>query len=102
MITEAYIRMAHVLAQVEHWKTQITRAIEALDNETNRLSSMDIFIDPTEDKRSGQRSCRYYLVDHSSCSIAFLRQIDTAVVGLPDVRSIIHLGASSTEPYSLF
>ncbi|KAF8610462.1 hypothetical protein BDV93DRAFT_601466 [Ceratobasidium sp. AG-I] len=91
VITEAYIRIAHVLAQVEHWKTQITRVIEALDNETTRLSSMDIFIDPTEDRRSGQRSCSYYLVDHSSCSIAFLRQVDTASVGLPDVRSIIHL-----------
>ncbi|CAE6478918.1 unnamed protein product [Rhizoctonia solani] len=52
---------------------------------------MDIYINPTSDPQTGQKIGAYYLVNHCKHSIAFLRQVDTRSIGLPDVRSTIHL-----------
>lgn len=86
--------MGPILAQVEHWHAQIAETLQSLDSSENQLSTMDLYIDPLQDPQTGQKTCTYYLVDHSKCTIAFLRKVDTSSVGLPDVRSNIHLGAS--------
>jgi hypothetical protein len=91
VITDAYIRIPLLLAQVEYWHVQLSQALRSLDS-TGQLSSMDIYIDPLQDPQTGQKTCAYYLIDHTRCTIAFLRVVDTSSVGLPEVRSTIHLG----------
>ncbi|KAB5593709.1 hypothetical protein CTheo_2892 [Ceratobasidium theobromae] len=91
VITDAYIRIPALLAQVEFWHAQISQALQFIDNIDNQLSTMDIYIDPLQDPRTGQKKCAYYLVDHTRCTLAFLRRVETSTIGLPDVRSTIHL-----------
>ncbi|KDN51639.1 hypothetical protein RSAG8_00185, partial [Rhizoctonia solani AG-8 WAC10335] len=91
VITDAYIRMPAILSRIEIYYTQISRVLRSLDSTELMLSTMDIYIDPTCDPQTGQKIGAYYLVDHCRHSIAFLRQVDTRGVGLPDVRSTIHL-----------
>jgi hypothetical protein len=93
-VTDAYIRAAETLCLVETYYGQIRRVIESLDVESteHEFSTMDIYIDPMCDPQTGQRIGAYYLVDHYKQSIAFLRRVNTATVGLPDTRSSIHLG----------
>ncbi|CAE6484529.1 unnamed protein product [Rhizoctonia solani] len=93
VITDAYIRMPDILSRVETYYGQINRVIESLDLDSIELelSTMDIYIDPICDPETGHKVGTYYLVDHYRQSIAFLRQVNTGDVGLPDVRSNIHL-----------
>ncbi|CAE6454937.1 unnamed protein product [Rhizoctonia solani] len=91
VITDASIRTPTILSQMETYYTEISRAIRSFDSTELMFSTMDIYIDPTCDPQTGQKIGAYYLVDHRRHTIAFLRQVDTGSVGLPDVRSTIHL-----------
>ncbi|CAE6519821.1 unnamed protein product [Rhizoctonia solani] len=91
IITDAYIRTPAILSRIETYYTQISGVLGSLDSTEYQLSKMDIYIDPTCDPQTGQKICAYYLVDHCRHSIAFLRQVDTGIVGLPDARNTIHL-----------
>ncbi|KAJ1310055.1 hypothetical protein OPQ81_006807 [Rhizoctonia solani] len=91
VITDAYMRTAAIQSRVETYYTQILPVLQSLDGTELMLSTTDIYIYPTYDPQTGQKIGTYYLVDHSKHSIAFLRQVDTRAIGLPDVRNNIHL-----------
>ncbi|CAE6472793.1 unnamed protein product [Rhizoctonia solani] len=91
VVTDAYIRIPAILSTLEVYYAQIAQVLQSLDSTELMLSTMDIYINPTCDPQTGQRIGMYYLVDHRRHSIAFLRPIDTGGIGLPDVRSTIHL-----------
>ncbi|CCO26350.1 hypothetical protein BN14_00373 [Rhizoctonia solani AG-1 IB] len=104
VITDAYIRTPDLLSQVEAHYTQISALLKSIDSTGEMFSSMDIYIDPICDPQTGQRIGAYYLVDHNRHSIAFLREVNTATIGLPDVRSSVHLdnisSDGSTSPFT--
>ncbi|KAH7340602.1 hypothetical protein B0J17DRAFT_326372 [Rhizoctonia solani] len=91
VITDAYIRLPAILSRIEAYYAQISWVLESLDSTELMFSKMDIYIDPTCDPQTGQKVGMYYLVDHRRHSIAFLREVNTGAIGLPDVRSTIHL-----------
>ncbi|KAG8769231.1 hypothetical protein FRC12_005088 [Ceratobasidium sp. 428] len=91
IITDEYIRFPHILTRVQACHDQITEAIQTHGDSVSRLLEMDVYIELTDGHSSSQESCNYYLVDHSRQIICFLREVDTSIIGLPDVRSNIHL-----------
>jgi len=91
IITDAYVRFPHILTRVQACYAQFAEAILTHDDSVNRLTTMDIYIEPTQVHLPGQESCNYYLADHSTQTICFLRQVDTSAIGLPDVRNNVHL-----------
>ncbi|CAE6463211.1 unnamed protein product [Rhizoctonia solani] len=91
VITGAYIRIPAILSRVETYYTQISWVLRSIDSTELMFSTMDICIDLTSDPQTGQKIGTYYLVDHRKHSIAFLREVNTGAIGLPDVRSTIHL-----------
>ncbi|CAE6431043.1 unnamed protein product [Rhizoctonia solani] len=94
IFTESNITEAHILNRLIKW----ARILESLMNQSSG-SDYDIVLRVSEDEGDGMGTCHYYLVDHTSKVIFWLREVSTSALGLSDVRSPTHLKLLLSEQY---
>ncbi|KAG8720556.1 hypothetical protein FRC09_009376 [Ceratobasidium sp. 395] len=91
IVTEMYIRHNGVLDQLMTWHSVF---VTLRDQVLPEAEAFDVFLDC-----SSEGTCRYYLIDHASKTICWLRRRTTSDLGVSDVRNVLHLRALLNEEY---
>ncbi|KAF8594937.1 hypothetical protein BDV93DRAFT_611647 [Ceratobasidium sp. AG-I] len=93
LVTEAFIQHAIILERINYWYNLIIPYLDALEQ------TFDIFLDVMETMGEAMGLCSYYVVDYAAQSVFWLRDISTSDLGLPDVRSTVHLKHLLSEQF---
>jgi len=91
IVTEVYIRHPGQLGHIMEWYNIFV----ALRNHVMPgASAFDVYLDC-----NGRDTCRYYMIDHASKTVCWLRQRSTSDINISDVRSTMGLRALLNEEY---